>query len=513
MKKVLFLMVSIVILGLIFAGCGEITNITAPGSTTTGGITYLTKTNGGPYTEADPFTTDLLAGQNNDVGEVQVWNDAENLYITYVIDAPGWFLTETHLHVACSEGEIPQTKKGNPIPGQFEYSAEHDYLTEYPLDPIPLSSIECCIPFIAAHAVVVHIAEDCVALYSDGTETFEAYTGSTCGDLILREGTAELAWEPYSDTDPSVWDSGVDYAFTNADWIWESYRTVNPICGDVVDFTKTFEIPGLYLVWSSVEMHVTCDNGYEFLVNGESQGSAQLSAGWETSDLTQSFVNTDTWQSVELYSGFAGDLTIGTNTLLFKAANEYMGTLDGQEAGTEDSNPAGLIYEGCVCYTVIDKEDTAWGFGTRFVVKGNWGTYFTYPVQSVLIETIDINPSLISGVDSSNILENGAGYEFVVSGEWNNRSFESVDAKYCSSDGWSTPGTEAPGLPGGPYANTLLELQVNGGFKEWGEYSDTHTYTIGFTGLGSAVNFAVNDTYYGDNINSTMKVEIWKKCM
>jgi hypothetical protein len=26
-------------------------------------------------------------------------------------------------------------------------------------------------------------------------------------------------------------------------------------------------------------------------------------------------------------------------------------------------------------------EETAWGFGPRFVEKGNWGTYFTYRVQ------------------------------------------------------------------------------------------------------------------------------------
>lgn len=114
--------------------------------------------------ESVPQGIPLIAGQNIEVGTVNVWNDGENLYVTYVIDAPGWYLTETHLHVACSEEEIPQNKKGNPIPGHFDCSSEHeivDYVTEYPLDPIPLNSIDCCNLFIAAHAVVIKPIEGC----------------------------------------------------------------------------------------------------------------------------------------------------------------------------------------------------------------------------------------------------------------------------------------------------------------------------------------------------------------
>ena len=65
-------------------------------------------------------TFDLIAGGGNvksaiDVGDVTVTNDCTNLYVTYRT-TPGWCITETHLHVAGSEVDIPQTKKGNPIP-------------------------------------------------------------------------------------------------------------------------------------------------------------------------------------------------------------------------------------------------------------------------------------------------------------------------------------------------------------------------------------------------------------
>ena len=65
------------------------------------------------HDETDPFVTDLIAGQHIDVGDVTVWNDGDYLYVTYVVNEPGWYLTETHLHVACDWEDIPQTKKNN----------------------------------------------------------------------------------------------------------------------------------------------------------------------------------------------------------------------------------------------------------------------------------------------------------------------------------------------------------------------------------------------------------------
>jgi hypothetical protein len=110
---------------------------------------------------------DLIAGGGNlmsamDVGDVLVdLNcDAGTLSVKYVIvdatpDDPfdNWYLTETHLQVADSLLGIPQAK-GNPVPGRFEYSMHHDYVTEY-IYTVDISDSPCDGTLIvAAHAVV-----------------------------------------------------------------------------------------------------------------------------------------------------------------------------------------------------------------------------------------------------------------------------------------------------------------------------------------------------------------------
>ena len=99
-------------------------------------------------------TQTLWAGQNIDAGTVSVAVEGENLVITYETK-DGWELTETHLAVAHTLEGIPQTKKGNPIPGQFPY--KHENLPGITNDSytIPLSElmVECDdVLYIAAHA-------------------------------------------------------------------------------------------------------------------------------------------------------------------------------------------------------------------------------------------------------------------------------------------------------------------------------------------------------------------------
>lgn len=108
------------------------------------------------HTSAAPFIADLIAGQNIDVGEVEVWNDGVNLHVTYVTD--GWVLTETHLAVATSLDDIPQTGSGNPKVGKFPYSDPHGPVPEWTyhiaLDTIDPDWEVGDTLYIAAHAVV-----------------------------------------------------------------------------------------------------------------------------------------------------------------------------------------------------------------------------------------------------------------------------------------------------------------------------------------------------------------------
>lgn len=126
--------------------------------------------------DVHPYVTDLIAGGGNpasaiDVGEVIVWNDLDYLYVMYVTTGD-WYMTETHLHVADNLVDIPQTKKGNPIPGQFDYAKDHapavkEYTYMIPWTWEPLTTL-----VIAAHAVVqmeIGVDEEGDPIYQEET--------------------------------------------------------------------------------------------------------------------------------------------------------------------------------------------------------------------------------------------------------------------------------------------------------------------------------------------------------
>jgi len=103
----------------------------------------------------------LYADQTIVVGKVEVYIDGTDLVVKYTT-AGGWCLNETHLAVAAQLAGIPQTKKGNPIPGKFNYTAE--FAPPGPGDPgtltweqrIPLTAFPggTRVVYIAAQAVV-----------------------------------------------------------------------------------------------------------------------------------------------------------------------------------------------------------------------------------------------------------------------------------------------------------------------------------------------------------------------
>ncbi len=166
---------------------------------------------------------------------------------------------------------------------------------------------------------------------------------------------AVLAWQPYDDSIPpnthwnnSITYNGTPYTFSDgAQWIWETEYTDEPggdaqVLGRVVRFERTFTIP---CSPAGAELYMTVDNGYTVWINGNLVGCAQVDSGetdpcigWETSNLTEDFVHTSDWMTVETYTIDSTDLETGENVLVILAANEQM------DGGTAVSNPAGLIY-------------------------------------------------------------------------------------------------------------------------------------------------------------------------
>ncbi|MFW9876880.1 MAG: hypothetical protein ACFFG0_27620, partial [Candidatus Thorarchaeota archaeon] len=106
------------------------------------------------HTAANPFVTDLVAGQNYDAGDIKVWNDAETLYVKYET-ADGWKLNETHLAVEVTLEAIAQTNSGSVKVGKFEFSSEHDPAVESYTYEIDIGDWYYGLElYLAAHAVV-----------------------------------------------------------------------------------------------------------------------------------------------------------------------------------------------------------------------------------------------------------------------------------------------------------------------------------------------------------------------
>jgi len=63
-------------------------------------------------------------------------------------------------------------------------------------------------------------------------------------------------------------------------------------------------------------------------------------------------------------------------------------------------------------------------------------------------------------------------YEVCVRGTWMNGATELVDAEYVSQDNWTTA---TDGLPE-PLGSNWGDVQVDGQFVDWGEFSTTHKY-------------------------------------
>jgi hypothetical protein len=351
-----------------------------------------------PTTSPDTVTN-LVAGQFITIGTVSVWNAGENINVVYKITAPGWYLTETHLDVRCTAAEIPQTLKTktggpNPIPGHFAYResfAVTDHQTEW-CTQIPKPDCGCkYLTYVAAHAAVVHLTETCsdVASGTAVTTITQRRSGDAAaftsvnlpavdawepGPAYPNDGPIDSGWEANSLWDQQIFGKGIDT--TVADWIWESYQVQDPVVGTVL--TMTTPLFNGYPV--SGDLYITCDNGYEAFVNGQSVGSANVFGDWKFSNLKQAFVDTNGWQSVQHYD-LTPNLVSGQNVLTIDAANEYLNPddLPNNMIGTLSNNPGACIFQAPVCYENIDQMETAWGAGSRFNTKGNWGMYFTFP--------------------------------------------------------------------------------------------------------------------------------------
>jgi hypothetical protein len=328
------------------------------------------------HQQSDPYSTDLIAAQHYDAGDVLVWNTGDFLYVNFTT-ADDWSLSETHLHVATSAGGIPQTKKGNPIPGRFDYKGEHDPLVPWFEYKIPNTWDVDDTLYIAAHAVVCK-----EMLVSGGLDELE----ESLPAQVTVEAVHAVDIPPYDqgyfrvnitggtilDGQYPGWCIDLDTNMINyhpfTANVYSSYETLPASLLAHIAHPETFDEVNYILNQHFIgEPSPGCTGEYTF-------GDAQRTI-WE-------FI--ETWQS----SAYLGPWSSCRANEIYDDADDNG---DGFIPGCDDVVAIILeptpLYEGQICIIPVpipcDYEyacETAWGNGTAFP-GNNWGMYFTYTVQ------------------------------------------------------------------------------------------------------------------------------------
>lgn len=133
----------------------------------------------GGYTDANPKTVRLIAGQHYEAGTVKVWegniNGTRTLFVEYA--TVGWEMSGVHLAVADDLSLIPTTQNGpelgNPQVGRFPFKPEPEfdelrdtYLFTIPMEgnypsgalkDRPYEGVDVETLFIAAHADLIGV--------------------------------------------------------------------------------------------------------------------------------------------------------------------------------------------------------------------------------------------------------------------------------------------------------------------------------------------------------------------
>lgn len=198
-----------------------------------------TATAKGTYSECDPISINIMAGQFTNAGKVLIENDATNLYVTYTA-IQDWYFSELHLYVG-PYANIP-AKNGNPIPGQFPYKKSFNPLVQSYTFTIPLSSITLdanrCL-FIAAHSSMKNIVNGTVIRTETGWAgdiNFPGKNWATYFNYCLR--TCDTPTPPVTTCDTAYMFG--NYTFNGLEisekWGWATYYD------NVVNGTYTYNL-------------------------------------------------------------------------------------------------------------------------------------------------------------------------------------------------------------------------------------------------------------------------------
>ncbi|MBN2404640.1 MAG: hypothetical protein JXE06_03580 [Coriobacteriia bacterium] len=426
----------------------------------------------------------LYAGQDWCIGTVLVNNCLDKVCVKYVLDpevaADGWLLTEIHFSIGEEVANIPQTKKGNPIPGKFNVrDCFNPGVTE--TDPYCVDIEECWESdelFFAAHAVVKRM--DCTVLAEApyaGT-SIESVAQGLCkdGSMVAAERSvpeAVLTW----DTDKLPTDF-FSLGFGGEIVIGFDCCIAN---GDGCDIRVVEDTWGVYPP-ETAEVFASMDG-----VNWTPLG--------EANNLTRDAMYD--WQTVSEF-----DLGILPSAKYIKVVDTTDPAPLPANADGYDLNTVVALHNCVTCKMLCE---SAWVTWAGFAGK-NWAGYATYTLQPCLVDTVLVyptgdNPYMADEWWSNITLDSGRDYRLVASGTYrfaNWGEYGIADAQFNYRDA-----AHAPGGIAGWYeqASARLQIWMDGAAVDWQPptYNPEHIYTLEVAGADSPVAFTISDDQYSDN--------------
>ena len=124
MKNIVKITLLMIVALAVLAACDTNNEITQPSAAAQDASSDYTIVDARHWVTVFEQNYPIYAGQNIEVGTLQIINDQDYLYLNVYLNE-GWAATQSHIHIAGSLAGIPQNRKGIPIPGQFAYSESY----------------------------------------------------------------------------------------------------------------------------------------------------------------------------------------------------------------------------------------------------------------------------------------------------------------------------------------------------------------------------------------------------
>ena len=173
---------------------------------------------------------------------------------------------------------------------------------------------------VATSAITITVLTPAFTLSCPGSTLLSAVSNSN----TLANGPDTSGWMPAVPTYAGnpAWTASIP----GATWIWDSYLVSNPSIDQIVQFSRTLNVPGKLI---SAYLTLSTDNDGTFAVNSNTMPS------WATSTMS--------YQSATTFN-VTNTMNSGSNLLNFSVRNI------GISGSSPQGNPAGLLYNLSLCY-------------------------------------------------------------------------------------------------------------------------------------------------------------------